>query len=95
MTTDLADVRAAAVAHYLEALAAGTPPTGAELGRRFHRSDRWGRDRVTEARTVTAAALPASPTSVAIVPATSPARRPATVASERQSAGSPPSPSSS
>jgi hypothetical protein len=68
MTTDLANVRAAAAAHYRKALAAGTPPSGAELGRRFHRSDRWGRDRVTEARTASTAALPASPAPATVVP---------------------------
>jgi Protein of unknown function (DUF2637) len=55
-----AELRAAARDHYLEALEDGTPPSGAELGRRFGRSDRWGRDRVTEAQAAHAASAPAS-----------------------------------
>ena len=45
-----AELQAAARDAYLQAAATGETPTGAELGRRFGRSDRWGRDRIAEAR---------------------------------------------
>ena len=45
-----AELQAAARDAYLQAAASGETPTGAELGRRFGRSDRWGRDRIAEAR---------------------------------------------
>jgi hypothetical protein len=45
-----AELQAAARDAYLQAAAGGEAPTGAELGRRFGRSDRWGRDRIAEAR---------------------------------------------
>jgi hypothetical protein len=45
----LADRQAAARARYLESLADGRPLTGAELGRAFDRSERWGRARAAEA----------------------------------------------
>lgn len=42
------DLRAAARDAYQASLAAGAPLSGAALGRQFHMSDRWGRDRVAE-----------------------------------------------
>jgi hypothetical protein len=45
-----AQLQAAARAAYLQAAAAGQAPTGAQLGAQFDRSDRWGRDRIAEAR---------------------------------------------
>jgi hypothetical protein len=50
-----AELRAAAREAYRASLAAGQPITGAELGRRFGLSDRWGRARVAEVRGETAA----------------------------------------
>lgn len=41
--------RAAARAYYLQQLAKGVPPTGAELGARFERSARWGRAQAAQA----------------------------------------------
>jgi hypothetical protein len=35
---------------YEKSLAAGLPLTGKELGQLFHRGERWGRDRIAEAR---------------------------------------------
>ena len=43
-----AEQRAAAHAAYKRALADGDPPSGAELGRWFDRSERWGRARIAE-----------------------------------------------
>jgi hypothetical protein len=45
-----AELQAAARAAYQQAIANGPAPTGAELGRQFGRSARWGRDRIAEAR---------------------------------------------
>src|SRR6266508_3387901 len=47
-TGTTAERRAAARSAYLQALADGEPLSGAELGRRFAMSERWGRARVTE-----------------------------------------------
>jgi len=44
----MADRRAAARVASRASLAKGAPLTGAELGRRFRRSPRWGRLRVAE-----------------------------------------------
>jgi hypothetical protein len=38
---------------YRESVAAGTPLSGAELGRRFDRTDRWGRYQITQVRAET------------------------------------------
>lgn len=45
-----AELQAAARDAYRRAAANGETRTGAELGRQFGRSDRWGRDRIAEAR---------------------------------------------
>jgi Protein of unknown function (DUF2637) len=50
-----AQARAAARAAYRASLAQGVPLTGAELGRRFGLSSRWGRQRVAEAHAEAAA----------------------------------------
>jgi hypothetical protein len=63
---DPAELQAAARDAYRQALAHGPVPTGAELGHQFGRSDRWGRDRIAEARTqddTTAARAAADPPS--------------------------------
>jgi len=59
-TTTLApaELRAAARDHYREACTEGASISGAELGRRFGMSERWGRDRVSE---VAADAGPGTP----------------------------------
>jgi hypothetical protein len=46
------DPREAARELYRRSVAEGVPLSGAELGRRFGRSERWGRDRVAEVRQV-------------------------------------------
>jgi hypothetical protein len=46
--------RAAARKAYRQSVTAGTPLSGAALGRQFGMSDRWGRDRVNEVRAVAA-----------------------------------------
>jgi hypothetical protein len=46
------DPREAARELYRRSVAEGVPLSGAELGRRFGRSERWGRDRVAECRQV-------------------------------------------
>lgn len=48
--TDVADLRQRARALYLESVAAEMPLTGKALGVKFGRSERWGRDRIAEAR---------------------------------------------
>lgn len=45
-----AELQAAARAAYRRSAQQGAPLTGAEIGRRFGRSARWGRDRIAEAR---------------------------------------------
>jgi hypothetical protein len=45
-TTPATELQAAARRAYLDSLAAGSPLSGAELGRRFDRSPRWGCERV-------------------------------------------------
>jgi hypothetical protein len=47
--TDPARLRTAARDHYRQVLAAGTAPSGAELGRQFGMSARWGSARAREA----------------------------------------------
>jgi hypothetical protein len=54
-----AELQAAARAAYLQAAAEGVAPTGAQLGHQFGRSDRWGRDRIAEARGATHRIVPA------------------------------------
>lgn len=46
--------RAAARKAYRQSVTAGTPLSGAALGRQFGMSDRWGRDRVNEVRATAA-----------------------------------------
>ncbi|MGH9214190.1 MAG: DUF2637 domain-containing protein [Acidimicrobiales bacterium] len=63
-----AELQAAARDAYRQAAATGEAPTGAELGRRFGRSQRWGRARIAECRsdgdgtTPATAAMPADRT---------------------------------
>jgi hypothetical protein len=56
-----AELQAAARAAYLQAAATGEAPTGAQLGHQFNRSDRWGRDRIAEARGVNHRLMSAHP----------------------------------
>ncbi|HMG45541.1 MAG TPA: DUF2637 domain-containing protein [Acidimicrobiales bacterium] len=74
-----AELQAAARDAYRQAAATGTPPTGAELGRWFGRSGRWGRDRIAECRSTdngkasaAIAALPADDRSTLAAPAAPP-----------------------
>jgi hypothetical protein len=54
------DARQAAAAPWRESSAAGTPLTGAQLGARFDRSARWGRDVIASCRTAPADMPPAA-----------------------------------
>ena len=54
-----AEQRAAAHAAYERALADGDPPSGAQLGRWFDRSERWGRARIAEYHAATNGQAPA------------------------------------
>lgn len=49
-STSASELQAAARKAYLDSVDEGSPLSGAELGRRFDRSPRWGLDRVVEAR---------------------------------------------
>jgi Protein of unknown function (DUF2637) len=56
-----AELQAAARDAYLQAAATGEAPTGAQLGHQFNRSDRWGRDRIAEARGTNHRIVPGHP----------------------------------
>ncbi|HEX6500172.1 MAG TPA: hypothetical protein VF054_14235 [Micromonosporaceae bacterium] len=61
--------RAAARKAYRQSVTAGTPLSGAALGRQFGMSERWGRDRVNEVRTAATKATRRTVDTPAEVPA--------------------------